>query len=365
FTTLNFFGEIPFLGSFRWLQQWLGQSPTALGSDLSTMRKKIVLLGNLPESVLVMLQQHRPDLDFDSYSGFSVGDSQSPKHEEEKLRSHLMTADTVIIADDVLDFSSLIAEVKSSLQRSLGAVTAPVFDFTQQDCDVAAWGALDDVVMGGVSQGSFRIVGQPGAAGEGPSVPAEKRYALFSGQVSTENSGGFSSVRTRNFEPPFNFDGWAGVQLRVKGDGQRYKFIARNSDGWDSPAYIYSFDTVADEWTTVNVAFADMVPTFRARSVPNAAPFNASQVHSFQLMLSKFEYDRRLNPKFEPGSFALSVSRIAVYRDRQDVPVIVVGAMDEANRGMQQSALADAQVPYRFIEPGETDLAEALVRSLS
>ena len=32
-----------------------------------------------------------------------------------------------------------------------------------------------------------------------------------------------------------------------------------------------------------------------------------------QLMLSKFEYDRKLNPNFEPGVFALKVAYIKAY----------------------------------------------------
>ena len=48
------------------------------------------------------------------------------------------------------------------------------------------WGPLDDVVMGGVSQSRFTV-----RAGAGPDGgPA----GVFSGQVSSANSGGFASV---------------------------------------------------------------------------------------------------------------------------------------------------------------------------
>ncbi len=113
-----------------------------------------------------------------------------------------------------------------------------------------------------------------------------------------------------------------GLRLDVKGDGQRYKFILRNSAGWDSPAYIYSFDTTVDEWISVDVPFAELVPTFRARSVPDADPYDPAKTVSFQLMLSKFEYDKQLNPSFAAGPFRLAIKRIGVYRARQGDAVV-------------------------------------------
>ena len=37
FTTLNTFGELPFLGSFRWVQEWMGQRQAFPGKDIQTM----------------------------------------------------------------------------------------------------------------------------------------------------------------------------------------------------------------------------------------------------------------------------------------------------------------------------------------
>ncbi len=160
------------------------------------------------------------------------------------------------------------------------------------------WGALDDVVMGGVSASSLQ------QTPEG---------ALFTGGVSTANSGGFASVRTRNFEPPLNLFGKTGLTLRIKGDGNRYKFLIRDEDSWDSVAYAFSFDTQRGIWETVQIPFAKLVPVFRAKTVENGPSLNPSRVRSIQLMLSKFEYDGVLNPHFEAGSFALLVQSIEVF----------------------------------------------------
>ncbi|MBI4780147.1 MAG: CIA30 family protein [Oscillatoriophycideae cyanobacterium NC_groundwater_1537_Pr4_S-0.65um_50_18] len=174
-----------------------------------------------------------------------------------------------------------------------------IFDFTQSSEKLSeVWGALDDVVMGGVSQSGIQF---------GSSA------ASFSGQVSTANSGGFASVRTRNFEPPLDLGQYTGIELRVKGDGNRYKFMLRTEDRWDGIAYCYSFDTVADQWMTIRIPFSAVVPVFRAKTVSGQA-IAPNRITAMQLMLSKFEYDGALNPHFQPGFFQLQIESIQAYR---------------------------------------------------
>lgn len=178
-------------------------------------------------------------------------------------------------------------------------VTYPLFDYRYPSPGLAAvWGALDDVVMGGVSESGLRLLSST---------------ALFAGTVSTANSGGFVSIRTRNLVPPLNLVGYQGIALRVKGDGQRYKFFLRSEEAWDGVGYAYSFNTVADEWITVQIPFRELTPVFRARTLPTAPPLNIGQIHSLQLMLSKFEYDGDLNPHFKAGLFALEIESIFAY----------------------------------------------------
>jgi hypothetical protein len=174
-----------------------------------------------------------------------------------------------------------------------------VFDFQVTSTPLnQIWGALDDVVMGGVSTSTLQ---------------QEPEGALFTGYVSTANSGGFASVRTRNFEPPLDLTRKMGFEVRLKGDGKRYKFLIRDEDSWDSIAYAYSFDTTAGAWISLRIPFADLVPVFRAKTVKNAPGLNTARIRSLQLMLSKFEYDGVLNPYFSAGSFTLLIKSIAVY----------------------------------------------------
>ncbi len=174
-----------------------------------------------------------------------------------------------------------------------------IFDFRHPSAELKnIWGALDDVVMGGVSASNFQLLANS---------------ALFAGNVSTANSGGFASVRTKNFAPALNLSSYQGVELRVKGDGQRYKVFLRTETSWDGVGYSYSFDTVANTWINIRISWSQLTPVFRAKVVNDAPPIDISKVCSFQLMLSKFEYDGALNPKFTPGNFSLEVESIKVY----------------------------------------------------
>jgi hypothetical protein len=63
---------------------------------------------------------------------------------------------------------------------------------------------------------------------------------LFSGEVSTENNGGFASVRSKNFDPAWDLGGYEGIRVTLKGEGQRYKLILRTSGAWDAVCYCVS-----------------------------------------------------------------------------------------------------------------------------
>ena len=165
--------------------------------------------------------------------------------------------------------------------------------------------------MGGVSQSKIRLA---------------NNQAIFSGIVSTDNNGGFASVRTRNFSTPLDLSGFEGIELKVKGDGKRYKFITRCEGKWDGIGYCYSFDTIYNFPTTIRIRFQDLIPVFRAKTVTNAARIDASKIYSLQLMLSKFEYDGGLNPKFEAGSFSLAIESIKAYSTQPKSQFILISS---------------------------------------
>ncbi|NEP13492.1 MAG: NAD(P)H-binding protein [Symploca sp. SIO2C1] len=205
----------------------------------------------------------------------------------------------VVDSPEIVDYQGIKHLVEAATKSLPTPGKKLLFDFKNPSKDLKAnWGAVDDVVMGGVSESSIRLI---------------TNAALFTGNVSTANSGGFVSVRTRNFEPTLNLSEYEGIELRVKGDGGRYKLILRAESKWDGVSYCCSFDTEQDRWIDVHIPFAQLIPVFRAKTLKDAPAFDSSQVYALQLMLSKFEYDGALNPKFEPGSFALEVETIKAY----------------------------------------------------
>ena len=123
-----------------------------------------------------------------------------------------------------------------------------LFDF-DSNSDLSNWRIVDDTVMGGRSDGNFGI----NTAGHG----------VFQGEVSLENNGGFSSVRYRF--PTQKVEGFAIVQLRLKGDGKRYQFRVKSNQA-DRHSYIYYFQTTED-WQVIEIPLAEMEPKFRGRAL--------------------------------------------------------------------------------------------------
>ncbi|KAA0057061.1 hypothetical protein IC582_029288 [Cucumis melo] len=203
---------------------------------------------------------------------------------------------------EFIGMQNLINAVKSGVGLRNGKL---LFGFEGNSIKEIPWGALDDVVMGGVSESSFQIDMKGGETG-GPT-------GVFKGVLSTANNGGFTSIRTRNFSVPEDLSAYDGLELRLKGDGRRYKLIVRTSTDWDTVGYTAGFDTAKGEWQSVRVPFTSLRAIFRARTVTDAPPFDPTNIVSLQLMFSKFEYDGKLNPTFVEGPFQLPLSSIRAY----------------------------------------------------
>lgn len=213
---------------------------------------------------------------------------------------------------EYIGMQNLINAIKNSVGLSEGKL---LFGLKGNLSGKLVWGALDDVVMGGVSESTFQTL-PTGSETGGPT-------GLFKGTVSTSNNGGFTSIRTKNFTVPEDLSAYDGMELRVKGDGRRYKLIIRTSSEWDTVGYTASFDTTKGEWQSVKIPFSSLRPVFRARTMTDAPPFDASNITSLQLMFSKFEYDGILNPTFTEGPFELPFSSIRAYINEPITPRFV------------------------------------------
>jgi Complex I intermediate-associated protein 30 (CIA30) len=243
----------------------------------------------------------------------------------------------VIYCPMVLESPGLKLLVELTNQYLPDCTDRQLFDFTQGRSELGTlWGAVDDVVMGGVSISGLKVLPD---------------RAIFSGQVSTDNSGGFASIRTRNFSPPLDLSPYRGIALAVQGDGQRYKLLLRSSEQWDGLGYAYSFDTEAQGLTRIQIPFEALVPVLRAKTVSVKSPLDLEQIFSVQIMLSKFEYDGALNPRFWPGDFRLELFSIAAYGDRP-LPQLVVLAPSTNTFGSPLEILAKSCKPYTLLQMG-------------
>jgi uncharacterized protein YbjT (DUF2867 family) len=396
--TVSYFGAIPI---FSDLQRWL----TGISNSQSTIGGgkalgEILVVGATGEIGQLTIQQllksgYRvraaiADLNLTPFSvpanvkfvqiDFDTIDSSTIDRILSGVRSIIICPDPQNSISPAV-FDNLLAAARAALPTDR---KFQLFDFTQPIADLqATWGAVDDVVMGGVSQSGIRLerntqsrpdlqstwgavddVVMGGVSESG--IRLETNYAIFSGNVSTENSGGFASVRTRNFHPSLNLSNYEGIELRVKGDGQRYKLFVRTEDKWDGIGYAHSFDTIANEWLTIQVPFRDLVPIFRAKTVNDAAPIDTTQICSFQLMLSKFEYDRALNPRFTPGLFSLEIESISAYGGQMMPQLVVVNPVPIPADLVPK--LQTANLPYSIVQWGGLDpqmVAMIAVRSIA
>ena len=164
---------------------------------------------------------------------------------------------------------------------------AVLFDFGTLD-NMDDWLIVNDGVMGGLSKSRF--------------ILSDNNTAVFSGNVSLENNGGFASTRTKAMR--FRLDGFKGIQFRVKGDGKRYQFRIRTDDRFDGVAYRYHFETDMGRWQTISVPFDKCVPVLRGRILPDVEPVSPKDIQQVGFLIS----DR------QSGDFRLEIQWIKGYR---------------------------------------------------
>ena len=106
---------------------------------------------------------------------------------------------------------------------------------------------------------------------------------------------------------------YKGITVTVIGDGQRYKFITRDTEEWNGLAWTWPFDTKKGKETTAKLPFSEARPTKFARTVPFVT-LDKTNLCTVQFTLSKFEFDGDLNPRFNgDGPFCIDIKKIALY----------------------------------------------------
>lgn len=152
------------------------------------------------------------------------------------------------------------------------------------------WFAVDDGVMGGVSQSTFSVVD-----GEG----------RFHGEVSLENGGGFASVRREpdGFEP--TLADAKGITLTVRGDGRTYQLRLKSTRLDDASAYRLKFKPSQTEWETLYFPWSAFEAVRRGTVLSDVPAIAPRDIYQFGFLIA----DRTAGP------FCLQVSQVDKWPD--------------------------------------------------
>ncbi len=162
-----------------------------------------------------------------------------------------------------------------------------LFDFSGAD-SAKEWQTVNDGVMGGVSDGRFKIT--------------DAKTMEFFGTLSLANNGGFASVRTK----PKNLGIEQGDALvaKVRGDGREYMLNLYPSRQRVAYSYRAAMQTKKDQWIEVKIPLDTFEATSFGRIVTNAGAVKPAEINSIGFMLG----DKKAGP------FKLEIEWIKVER---------------------------------------------------
>lgn len=154
-----------------------------------------------------------------------------------------------------------------------------LFDFSEPEA-TRSWQAIDDRVMGGVSQSELTSITYKGNSA-----------AAFRGEVSTRNNGGFASVRSPVISTKRAAIPTSAEHLCIRCStteqfvGKSYYLNLRINSGLDGVSYRVAFtpkiQTMTFEFTT-----ADFDAVFRGRAVRDAPELTVPDVQQVGLMIA-------------------------------------------------------------------------------
>jgi hypothetical protein len=143
-----------------------------------------------------------------------------------------------------------------------------VMDFAAEVA-IEGWSNVDDTVMGGVSAST---------------TSWESGRMVFAGDLSIENNGGFTSVRSpQDVGLGRQLEGADGIGLVAEGDGKTYVLQLRTAD---EHLYVARFVTVDREQQRFELPFDEFEPVTRFLDpAPGAPPLDPSTVVQLAIYL--------------------------------------------------------------------------------
>ncbi len=159
-------------------------------------------------------------------------------------------------------------------------------DFADQEVR-SQWGVTNDDVMGGVSNSKISV--------------SEENLLIFSGEVSLENNGGFASLRSPIDD--YDFSGYEGFLLKIKGDGKTYNLSFRLTKNFTGYNYTQKFQTEKDSWQIVKLPFKHFNLKYYGKEVSSFKPPDKSNIKQISILIS----DK------QQGPFRIEIEWIGLY----------------------------------------------------
>ena len=194
-----------------------------------------------------------------------------------------------------------------------------IAEFTPKEADSQGWRVVDDAVMGGLSKGKIEI--------------SNDGILNFNGNLSLDNNGGFSSLRTSKIN--LNLSGADGLVARVKGDGRTYQ-MRFNTDArfrGREVSFKSDFETKKNQWIEIKVPFEDFSGSFRGMNLKKEK-FDPAKIQRIGLLLG----DKKAGP------FELKVDWIRTYGNKAGSNDIVSAALADGRFGTLATALTEAKL---------------------
>mmetsp|Transcript_29539 Transcript_29539/g.40590 ORF Transcript_29539/g.40590 Transcript_29539/m.40590 type:complete len:479 (-) Transcript_29539:32-1468(-) len=240
----------------------------------------------------------------------------------------------------IQQFSAAVTSTSlQDTEKTLVNFSSPVRNLSQ-------WSRLDDVLMGGSSSSKWKEVswGDEGST-----------FCRWSGQLVTQG-GGFCGSVVRSL--PFDSQGFDGISITLRGDGNRFKFRLKPDDvGSQRSEFQYQavFDTIPQRWMTVHLPFESFV-SVRRNDVDYSAPqvnkgIAGGRMISLGLVFSRFDFNELPNPRCSPGAFQLDVASIGLYRSVRPSFVLVSSAGTERINRLSTPEQRQRDVPIVQLNP--------------
>lgn len=171
-----------------------------------------------------------------------------------------------------------------------------------QGTDFAEWTCLNDTIMGGRSRAGCHV------CSEG---------LLLEGEL-IEEGGGFVSCRSPRLSPPLDLSAVSGLRFELDGEGRTLKIALGCRDGSlgltelipGGLRWVIDVPTNSTGTTSIEVPFAQLRPTVRAKPVGLPLRFDAAGLTRIQVLHSKFGDDGSLNRGFRSGPIHLLLRSI-------------------------------------------------------